>query len=98
MRQIAEFIEHSARMECGVELAATEFPPSYRRGTILQATLAALGLLASVAAWLARATFWWLVGGSQPRQHFLGTRIPPLRRAVPECRDCSSTPASHSPS
>jgi Domain of unknown function (DUF1772) len=56
-------VEHPARMECGVELAATEFPPSYRRGTIMQATLAALGLLASVAAWLTGATFWWLVGG-----------------------------------
>jgi len=29
------FVEHPARMECGVELAATEFPPSYRRGTIM---------------------------------------------------------------
>ena len=56
-------VEHPARMECGVELAATEFPPSYRRGTIMQATLAALGLLASVAAWLTGATFWWLVSG-----------------------------------
>jgi hypothetical protein len=56
-------VEHPARMECGVELAATEFPPSYRRGTIMQATLAALGLLASVAAWLTGATFWWRVGG-----------------------------------
>jgi hypothetical protein len=56
-------VEHPARLECGVELAATEFPPSYRRGTIMQLTLAALGLLASVAAWLAGATFWWLVGG-----------------------------------
>jgi hypothetical protein len=28
-------VEHPARMECGVELAATEFPPSYRRGTIM---------------------------------------------------------------
>jgi len=58
-------------MECGVELAATEFPPSYRRGTIMQATLAALGLLASVAAWLTGATFWWLVGGV-----LLGSVIP----------------------
>ena len=56
-------VEHPARMECGVELAATEFPPSYRRGTIMQATLAALGLLALVAAWLTGATFWWLVAG-----------------------------------
>ena len=29
----------------------------------MQATLATVGLLASVAAWLAGATFWWLVGG-----------------------------------
>jgi hypothetical protein len=64
-------VEHLARMECGVELAATEFPPSYRRGTIMQATLAALGLLASVAAWLTGATFWWLVGGV-----LLGSVIP----------------------
>src|SRR6266699_2092795 len=64
-------VEHPARMEGGVELAATEFPPSYRRGTIMQATLAALGLLASVAAWLTGATFWWLVGGV-----LLGSVIP----------------------
>jgi hypothetical protein len=29
----------------------------------MQATSAALGLLSSVAAWLAGATFWWLIGG-----------------------------------
>jgi hypothetical protein len=64
-------VEHPARMECGVELAATEFPPSYRRGTIMQATLAALGLLSSIAAWLTGATFWWLAAGA-----VLGTVIP----------------------
>ena len=57
------FVEHPARMQCGTELAATEFAPSYRRATVMQATLAAVGLLSSVAAWLAGATFWWLVGG-----------------------------------
>jgi len=56
-------VEHPARMECGVELAATEFPPSYRRGTIMQLTLAAVCLLSSIAAWLAGATFWWVVAG-----------------------------------
>ena len=56
-------IEHPARMECGVELAATEFPPSYRRGTVMQATLAVVGLLSSIVAWLAGATVWWLVAG-----------------------------------
>jgi hypothetical protein len=29
----------------------------------MQATLAALGLLSSIAAWLAGATLWWLVAG-----------------------------------
>jgi len=56
-------VKHPARMQCGVEIAATEFPPSYRRGTVMQVTSAALGLLSSVAAWLTGATFWWLVGG-----------------------------------
>ena len=64
-------VEHPARMECGVELAATEFPPSYRRGTIMQATLAVVGLLSSAAAWLAGATFCRLVGGV-----LLGSVIP----------------------
>jgi len=56
-------VEHPARMECGVEIAAAEFSPSYRRASVMQATLAAVGLLSSFAAWLAGATFWWLVGG-----------------------------------
>ena len=64
-------VEHPARVECGVEIAATEFSPSYRRATIMQATCAALGLLSSIAAWLAGATFWWLVAGV-----LLGSVIP----------------------
>src|ERR1700676_3944915 len=56
-------VEHPARMECGVELAATEFPPSYRRASVMQATLAAVGLLSSIAAWFAGASFLWVVGG-----------------------------------
>jgi hypothetical protein len=56
-------VEHPARMQCGVELAATEFVPSYRRGTVMQATCAAVGLLSSLAAWLAGATVWWLIAG-----------------------------------
>ena len=64
-------VEHPARMECGVEVAASEFSPSYRRATVMQATLAAVGLLSSIAAWLAGATFWWLVAGA-----LLGSVIP----------------------
>ena len=56
-------VEHPARMQCGVEIAAIQFPPSYHRATVMQATCAALGLLSSIAAWLAGASFGWLVGG-----------------------------------
>jgi len=65
------FVEHPARMQCGVELAATEFAPSYRRATVMQATCAAVGLLASFAAWLGGASFWWVVAGV-----ILGSVIP----------------------
>jgi hypothetical protein len=65
------FIEHPARMQCGVEVAATEFAPSYRRATVMQATCAAVGPSSSVAAWLAGASFWWLVAGV-----LLGSVIP----------------------
>jgi hypothetical protein len=43
-------VGHPARMQCGVEIAATEFAPSYRRATVLQATSAAVGLISSIAA------------------------------------------------
>ena len=64
-------VEHPARMECGIEIATAEFPPSYHRGTIMQVTLAALGLLSSIAAWLFGATFWWLIA-----EILLGSVIP----------------------
>jgi len=64
-------VEHPARMQCGVEIAASEFAPSYRRATVMQATCAAVGLLASFAAWLAGASFWWLIAGV-----LLGSVIP----------------------
>ncbi|SRR5713226_2012970 len=56
-------VEHPARMACGVEIAAAEFPPTYRRASIMQATLAAVCLLSSIAAWLAGATFWLAFAG-----------------------------------
>jgi hypothetical protein len=64
-------VEHPARMECGVEIAATEFPPSYRRATVMQAILAAIGLVSSIATWLAGASVLWVVG-----RVFLGSVIP----------------------
>src|SRR5215469_17804476 len=64
-------VEHPARMQCGVDIAATEFVPSYRRATVMQATCAAVGLLSSVAAWLSGASVLWLLAGV-----LLGSIIP----------------------
>jgi hypothetical protein len=44
-------VEHPARLECGTLIAATEFGPSYRRATVMQASLAIIGFIASGFLW-----------------------------------------------
>jgi anthrone oxygenase-like protein len=56
-------VEHPARMECGTELAATEFGPSYRRGAVMQAPLAILATVAGLACFAAGGGPLWLWGG-----------------------------------
>jgi uncharacterized membrane protein len=56
-------VEHPARLECGTALAATEFGPSYRRATFMQASLAAVGFLAALLAWAQGAGPAVLFGG-----------------------------------
>ena len=34
-------VEHPARLQCGTRIAVTEFAPSYKRGSVMQASLAA---------------------------------------------------------
>ncbi len=48
-----------------------EFRPAYRRGAIMQATLAAVGMLSGVGAWLLGHGLPWLIGGL-----LLGSIIP----------------------
>jgi uncharacterized membrane protein len=57
------FVEHPARMECGTVIAVSQFGPSYRRATVMQATLAVVGFIASISVWFIGGSFWWLVGG-----------------------------------
>ncbi len=57
------FVEHPARMQCGTDLAVTEFGPSYKRATMMQAPLAAVGFLSGTAAWLIGSHFLWAAGG-----------------------------------
>jgi hypothetical protein len=56
-------VEHPARMEGGTALALTEWVPSYRRATRMQAPLAVVGGLAALGVWLAGAGRGWLMGG-----------------------------------
>ena len=50
-------------MGCGMETAVTEFRPSYRRAVKMQASLAVLGFVFALLAWLLDAHIGWLVGG-----------------------------------
>jgi uncharacterized membrane protein len=56
-------VEHPARMECGTVLAVTHFAPSYRRAALMQASLAVVGLVSAVLAWLLGSGLSWLIGG-----------------------------------
>lgn len=56
-------VEHPARMQCGTRLAVTEFGPSYKRATAMQAPLAAVGFLSGTAAWLIGGHILLVVGG-----------------------------------
>src|SRR5262245_55435667 len=48
-------VEHPARMSCGNDVALREFAPSYRRATVMQASLAVVGCLAGLwSAWVLR--------------------------------------------
>jgi hypothetical protein len=54
-----------------ISFVVSQFAPSYKRATVMQASLAAVGTLAGVAAWLMGASALWLVGGL-----LLGALIP----------------------
>ena len=45
-------VEHPARMECGTAVAVKQWRPSYRRATLMQASLALVAFLTSLGAWL----------------------------------------------
>ncbi len=55
-------VEHPARMGCGTKIAATVWAPSYKRATVMQATLAIVGLASGFAVWLLGGGVPWLLG------------------------------------
>jgi uncharacterized membrane protein len=54
--------EHPARMECGTELAATVFGPSYRRAAIMQVFLALVAAATGMILWWIEGNVMWFVG------------------------------------
>jgi hypothetical protein len=56
-------VEHPARLQCSTAHAVEHWRPSYKRATVMQASLAVVGSLLAIAAWLvgARLTWLWLV-------------------------------------
>jgi len=56
------FAEHPARMECGVELAATVFGPSYRRAATMQVLLAMTAAMTGLVSWWLDGRLMWLIG------------------------------------
>ena len=86
-------VEHPARMTLDTKAAAMEWAPSYARGTLMQAPLAMLSLLAGLGSWLLGAGVAWavaalLVGAVVP---FTFIAIMPTNKALGAAgRDLSS--------
>ena len=57
--------EHPARMQCGTDLAATVFGPSYRRAAVMQGILALTSAIGGIGAWLQGVSWGWLAGAAR---------------------------------
>jgi Anthrone oxygenase len=58
------FAEHPARMKLAPKDALAQWQPAYKRGAMMQATLAGATFLLSMAAFLADWDWRWLLGGT----------------------------------
>lgn len=56
-------VEHPARMACGARAALAQWSPSYRRATVMQASLAVSTGAFALGAWLLGASTWFLLAG-----------------------------------
>jgi hypothetical protein len=57
-------VEHPARMSCGIEVALSEWAPSYGRATLMQAPLAVSGFVFSLIAWSDGSVMWVPAAGT----------------------------------
>jgi hypothetical protein len=56
-------VEHPARLQCPTAHAVEQWRPSYKRATVMQASLAVAGSLLAVGAWLVGTGLVWLLAG-----------------------------------
>ncbi len=56
-------VEHPARLSCGTEVAARQWAPSYKRATVMQASLAIVAAVSGSARWFQTHDRLWLMGG-----------------------------------
>ncbi len=56
-------VEQPARLSLGGRMAVTEWRPSYKRGTRLQAPLALIGSVSALLAWSTDHDRAWMIGG-----------------------------------
>jgi uncharacterized membrane protein len=54
--------EHPARMQCGTELAATVFGPSYHRAAAMQVPLALVASVSAIGSWWLDDSLFWIGG------------------------------------
>ena len=52
--------EHPARLSCGTEIAATQWVPSYKRATMMQAPLAVIAMMAGLSRGVYGGTIWFV--------------------------------------
>jgi len=57
-------VQHPARISQGALIALQEFRPNYKRAAPLQASLAVICFLCSVAVWRLTGRWAWLAGGA----------------------------------
>ena len=56
-------VEQPARLSCGVTLAVAQWRPSYKRGAVMQASLAIAGSFLAFVSWWIGGDPAWLYGG-----------------------------------
>ncbi len=56
------FVEQPARLKLSDPALLNEWKPSYKRGTVMQASLAVIGGVCGIIAWLVDGDLRWLIG------------------------------------